>query len=89
MSIFRLAFSLALLVIFTLWSLVKYRWIPRVLSYLRCDHAASGVIASLIKETEELELTVNKAVQTRWNLVNPLPEDLQQRSAKLPELIRR
>ena len=87
MSILRLAFSL--LVIFTLWSLVKYRWIPRVLAYLRRNYTASGAIAALIEEIEELELAVNKAVRTRSNLANYLPEDLQQRSAKLPGLLRR
>jgi len=87
MSILRLAFSLS--VIFTLWSLVKYRWIPRALAYLRRNYTASGAIASLIEDMEELEPAVNKVVHARSNLANPLPEDLRQRSAKLPGLLRR
>ena len=87
MSILRLAFSFS--VIFTLWSLVKYRWILRVLAYLRRNYTASGAIAYLIEETEELEVAINKRVDARSNLANPLPEDLQQRSAKLPGLLRR
>jgi len=87
MSIYRLAFSF--LVIFTLWSLVKYRWIPRVIAHLRSNYTTSGAIADLIKETEELEVKVNEAARIRLNLVNHLPEDLRQRVAKVPELVRR
>ena len=87
MSILRLAFSL--LVIITLSSLVKFRWIPRVFAYLRRNYTKSGLIASFIEDLEGLELKLNKGLRIPSNRADPLPEDLRRRSNKLPELLRR
>ena len=87
MSILRLAFSF--LVIFGLWSLVRFRWIPRFLAYLRRNYTTSGALASLIDNLEQLELEVKQTVHNRSNRPDLFPVDLQQRSAKLPDLLRR
>ena len=87
MSVFTLAFLL--LVMFGLWSLVKFRWIPRFFAHLRRNYTASGALDVLIEELEQLELAVKQAVHDRSNRPDLLPVDLQQRSAKLPDLLRR
>ena len=82
MSILRLAFSF--LVIFALW----FRWIPRILAYLRRNFTLSGVIAALIDDMETLEQAVNELARSR-SAIQSLPEDIRIRLAKLPELVRR
>jgi len=42
-------------------------------------------IADLIDSMEDLERAVTQAVHNRSTWANPLPEDIQRRSAKLPE----
>ena len=82
MSILRLGFSL--LVIFALWS----DWIPRALAYLRRKYTLSGIVATLVDNLERLEQSIDQATSSRLK-IQSLPEDIRQRLAKLPELVRR
>jgi len=87
MSILRLAVSF--LVVLVILFFAKPRWFIRVIVYLRRNTQAAMATADLIDSMEDLERAVTQAVHNRSSWANPLPEDIQQRSAKLPERFRR
>ena len=87
MSILRLAFLFV--VIYGLWSLVKFRWIVRAIVYLRRNTPTSRAIANAFYSIEDLERAVSMEVHAQSNAANPPPEDIQQRWARMPERLQR
>ena len=85
-SSLRLAFSF--LVILVLVALFKPHWIPHdIRAYIYRNWTTSGTIAALTDEMEELEHLLSSLSNVADS--KSLPEDLRQRVAKLPGLLRR
>ena len=89
MSISILRLAVSFLVVLVLLCFAKPRWFIRVVVYLRRNTQAAMAIADLIDSMESLEGAVTRAGHNRSTWTNPLPEDIQQRSVKLPERFRR
>lgn len=89
MSMSTLRLVVSLLVVFVLLSFAKPHWFMRVFIYLRRNTKASMAVANSIDRMEKLEYAITISVYERATWENPLPEDIQQRLARLPERMRR
>jgi len=86
-AILRLAVSFIVVLAILSWGVS--RSFTRIIVFLRRNTRASMAVADMINSMEGLERAVTAQVHNRSTLANPLPEDIQQRWARLPERFRR